>query len=91
MIQRYAEHVLCTELFEQAVADRTRELENARDSLEIALDEKARTGYTTAFDNYSKGLNDLANRSGGRYVGLSTSTQLDDAIFGALMRSGGVE
>jgi uncharacterized protein (DUF58 family) len=61
------------------------------DRLEIALDEKARTGYTTAFDDYSKALNTLANRSGGRYVGLSTSTQLDDAIFGALMRSGGVQ
>jgi uncharacterized protein (DUF58 family) len=61
------------------------------DRLEIALDEKARSGYTAAFDNYSKGLNTLANRSGGRYVGLSTSTQLDDAIFGALMRSGGLQ
>jgi uncharacterized protein (DUF58 family) len=61
------------------------------DRLEIALDDKARLGYTTAFDEYSRRLNDLANRTGGRYAGLSTSMQLDEAIFGALMRIGGVQ
>ena len=61
------------------------------DRLEIALDEKARAGYTTAFDDYARRLNDLANRTGGRYAGLPTSMQLDEAIFGALMRVGGVQ
>jgi uncharacterized protein (DUF58 family) len=61
------------------------------DRLEIALDQKARLGYTNAFDEYAKRLNDLANRTGGRYVGLATNTSLEEAIFGALMRTGGVQ
>ena len=61
------------------------------DRLEIALDQKARLGYTSAFDEYAKRLNDLANRTGGRYVGLPINTLLEDAIFGALMRTGGVQ
>jgi uncharacterized protein (DUF58 family) len=61
------------------------------DRLDIALDEKARAGYTAAFDDYCRRLSDLANRTGGRYAGLSTSLQLDEAIFGALMRVGGVQ
>jgi uncharacterized protein (DUF58 family) len=61
------------------------------DRLEIALDEKARASYTSAFDEYSRRLSDLANRTGGRYAGFPTSMQLDEAIFGALMRVGGVQ
>jgi hypothetical protein len=61
------------------------------DRLEIALDDKARLGYTKAFDEYARQLNDLANRTGGRYAGLSTNMVLEEAIFGALMRSGGVQ
>jgi uncharacterized protein (DUF58 family) len=61
------------------------------DHLEIALDEKARAAYTAAFDEHAERLNNLANRTGGRYVGLPTSTPLEDAIFGALRRVGGVE
>jgi uncharacterized protein (DUF58 family) len=61
------------------------------DRLEIALDEKARSGYTGAFDNYARALNNLANRTGGRYVGLPTTTQLEEAIFGAFMRASGVQ
>jgi uncharacterized protein (DUF58 family) len=61
------------------------------DRLEIALDEKARASYTDAFDDYSRRLSDLANRTGGRYAGVPTSMQLEDAIFGALMRVGAVQ
>jgi uncharacterized protein (DUF58 family) len=61
------------------------------DRLELALDEKARAGYTKAFDDYADRLSDLANRTGGRYAGLSTSMQLEEAIFGALMRMGAVQ
>jgi hypothetical protein len=61
------------------------------DRLEIALDDKARAGYTSAFDDYSSRLSDLANRTGGRYAGVPTSMQLEEAIFGALMRVGGVQ
>jgi hypothetical protein len=61
------------------------------DRLEIALDEKAREGYANAFDDYSRRLSDLANRTGGRYAGLPTSMQLEEAIFDALMRVGVVQ
>jgi hypothetical protein len=61
------------------------------DHLEIALDEKARAAYTAAFDEHAERLNNLASRTGGRYVGLPTSTPLEEAIFGALRRVGGVQ
>lgn len=61
------------------------------DRLELALDQEARAGYTRAFDAYAGALSALAARTGGRYVGLPTTTQLEEAIFGALMRAGGVQ
>jgi uncharacterized protein (DUF58 family) len=55
--------------------------------LEISLNEEARRAYTESFDRYAEGIEQLALRNGGRYVGLSTATPLEEAIFGALDRS----
>jgi len=43
--------------------------------------------YTAAFEAYSEQLQKLALRNGGRYVGLSTMSSLDEALFGALTMS----
>jgi uncharacterized protein (DUF58 family) len=69
------------------------ELEDAEtgQSVELAFDSDARAMYTTAFDEYAQGLRTVALRNNGRYVGLPTNVPVDEAIFGALMRSGAVE
>lgn len=58
---------------------------------DIDFDESARTLYTQAFDEYSRGLQRVAMGSGGRYVGLSTDIPVDEAIFGPVARVGGVQ
>jgi uncharacterized protein (DUF58 family) len=55
--------------------------------LQLQLDEQAREKYTTAFDSYAAGLQQLAIRNGGRYVGVSTGMPIEDIIFGSLVRS----
>jgi hypothetical protein len=60
-------------------------------NVELAFDSGARALYTAAFDEYAQGLRRVALRNNGRYVGLPTNVEVDDAIFGALMRSGAVE
>jgi uncharacterized protein (DUF58 family) len=69
------------------------ELEDAEtgQNVELAFDSDARAMYTTAFDEYAQGLRSIALRNNGRYVGLPTNVAVDEAIFGALMRSGAVE
>lgn len=59
--------------------------------LELASDEKVLTAYREAFDAYARRLSDLANRTGGRYVGLPTSLRVEEAIFDSLMRAGAVQ
>lgn len=58
--------------------------------LQISFDDTARDQYTQAFDDYSAVLQKLALRNSGRYVGLSTSMPVDDAIFGPMVRTRGV-
>ena len=69
------------------------ELEDAEtgQNVELAFDSDARAMYSTAFDEYAQGLRTIALRNNGRYVGLPTNVAVDEAIFGALMRSGAVE
>ena len=69
------------------------ELEDAETGMhvELAFDRSAREQYTAAFDEYAQGLRTVALRNNGRYVGLPTNVAVDEAIFGALMRSGAVE
>jgi uncharacterized protein (DUF58 family) len=58
--------------------------------LQISFDEEARERYTRSFDEYSDKLRLLALRNSGRYVGLSTSMPVEDAVFGPMVRSRGV-
>jgi uncharacterized protein (DUF58 family) len=57
---------------------------------ELIFHEDAREAYTAAFDDHAAHLQNLANRKGGRYVGLSTAMSLEDAIFGPLVRARGI-
>lgn len=59
--------------------------------IEMEFDEAARKRYTEAFDAYAKRLQVVANRTGGRYVGLPATMALEDAIFGPMMHVGGVQ
>lgn len=52
--------------------------------IQIDFDEEARARYTAAFDEFSRALQRMALRHGGRYAGVSTSTSLEEAIFGAI-------
>jgi uncharacterized protein (DUF58 family) len=55
--------------------------------LQLQFDEAARNSYTRAFDEYAGSLQQLALRNGGRYVGVSTETPIEDIIFSSLVRS----
>ncbi len=59
--------------------------------LEIAFGPDARTAYTAAFDEWARSLQEAAVRKGGRYVGISTSMSVEEAVFGPLVRAQGVE
>jgi len=59
--------------------------------VQLAFGDAARTAYTTAFDEYSMHLRSVALRNSGRYLGLSTSVPVEDAIFGSLVRSGALQ
>ncbi len=58
--------------------------------LKLQFDEAARQRYTRAFDEYAEGIQRLALRSGGRYVGISTSQPLEDVMFGPLTQARGI-
>jgi uncharacterized protein (DUF58 family) len=66
------------------------ELEDAETGarMELASDRPVLAAYTEAFDSYSRKLNDLANRTGGRYISLPSSMRVEEAIFDSLMRIG---
>ena len=59
--------------------------------LELEFDSEARVKYTAGFDAYRNGLRKLALRNGGRFASLSTSTPIEEAVFGPLVAAGGVE
>ncbi len=52
--------------------------------IELSFEDDVRTLYTERFDAYARGLRDLALRKGGRYIGLSTSGSVEEAVFGPL-------
>ena len=58
--------------------------------LQVDFDAEARERYTQAFDEFSSQIQRTAFRHGGRYSGVSTSTSLEEAIFGHLSRAQGV-
>lgn len=56
----------------------------------VEIDQASRQLYQEAFDRFAQDLEQLARRSGGRYVSLPTSIPLEEAIFGRLRRRAGV-
>ena len=60
-------------------------------TLEIGFDGAARRNYTAAFDEYARGIQRIGLRNSGRYVGISTATAIEEAVFGPVARSGGVQ
>jgi hypothetical protein len=61
------------------------------ETLEIGFDAAARRNYVEAFDAFARDIQRVGLRSGGRYVGVSTDTTIEEAVFGPLARSGGLE
>jgi uncharacterized protein (DUF58 family) len=59
--------------------------------LEIDANEDTRRAYTQAFDEYARRLQTLAMRTGGRYVAIPANINVEDAIFGPMMRVGGLQ
>ena len=68
------------------------ELEDAEtgQKVELAFDRDARAQYTAAFDIHAAHIRTVAERNNGRYVGLPSSTPIEQAIFGPLVKSGAV-
>ncbi|MEO5924680.1 MAG: DUF58 domain-containing protein [Bryobacteraceae bacterium] len=68
------------------------ELEDAEtgEKVELAFDKDARTQYTAAFDAYAEKVRHVAQRSGGRYLGIPSSVPVEQAIFGPLVDTGAV-
>ena len=60
-------------------------------TIEIGFDGAARENYVQAFDDFAKNLQRIGLRNSGRYVGLSTSTSIEEAVFGPIVRSGGIQ
>jgi uncharacterized protein (DUF58 family) len=60
------------------------------DVLRLEVNTAARQAYTAAFDDYSRSLQRVARRNGGRYVGFPADLPLEDALFGPLSRAGSV-
>jgi uncharacterized protein (DUF58 family) len=60
-------------------------------TLEIGFDDAARRNYTEAFDDFARSIQRIGLRNSGRYVGLSTGTAIEEAIFGPIARSGGIQ
>jgi len=59
--------------------------------VQLAFDDVARASYAEAFDQYALHIRDVALRNGGRYVGLTTSVPVEDALFGPLVKSGALQ
>jgi uncharacterized protein (DUF58 family) len=59
--------------------------------MELAFDTDSRARYTAEFDRYAEQMERVALRNDGRYLGLSTSVPLEQAIFGSLIRSGALQ
>ena len=58
--------------------------------VKMQIDDQARERYTAAFDGYAAALQKIAVSNNGRYVSVSTSTPLEDVIFGTMVRAKGL-
>ena len=59
--------------------------------IELAADRKVLNAYRDAFDRHARRINEVALRAGGRYIGLSADTQIEEAIFDSMMRAGALQ
>ena len=59
--------------------------------MQLTFDAGARAEYAREFDAYADQIARVAMRNGGRYVGLSTSMGLEDAIFGPIIQTQAVQ
>ncbi len=59
--------------------------------LELDFDAHARERYGAAYDAYMRNLRQVALRNGGRFVSVSTSMEIEEALFGPLTLAGGIE
>lgn len=59
--------------------------------VQLAFDDAARASYAAEFDKYAQQIRGVALRNGGRYVGLTTSIPVEDALFGPLVKSGALQ
>jgi len=59
--------------------------------LQLPFGEDARASYVAAFDEFVAHIRQVALRNGGRYLSVSTSLPVEEAIFGPLVRSGAVQ
>ena len=68
------------------------ELEDAEtgQTTKMNFDDEARDAYTASFDAYAAAVRQMALRKGGKYVGVPTSTPVEEAIFGPLMLARGI-
>ncbi len=58
--------------------------------LELSFDSAARAEHVAGFDEFARGVRQLALRKGGRYIGVSSATPIEEAIFGPLLAAGAV-
>jgi uncharacterized protein (DUF58 family) len=54
----------------------------------LNFDQEAQAEYTANFDAYARGIREVAQRKGGKYAGVVTSTPVEQAIFGPLLGGG---
>jgi uncharacterized protein (DUF58 family) len=59
-------------------------------ALKLDFDDQSRIRYTHSFDEYAAAIQTMAQRSGGRYAGISTSQSIESVIFGDLVRMRGI-
>ena len=59
--------------------------------IEIGFDSGSRARYVQAFDDFARSIQRIGLRNSGRYVGLPTNTTIEEAVFGPIARSGGVQ
>ena len=60
-------------------------------TIEIGFDSGARENYVLAFDEFAKNIQRIGLRNSGRYIGLSTSMAIEEAVFGPIARSGAIQ
>jgi len=61
------------------------------EKIEVTFDAGSRESYTAAFDAFAQEIQRAGLHNGGKYVGLSTTTTIEEAVFGPLVRAGGLQ